>query len=157
MILPTIRVWVKPHQVFVSSAHDFLGVAQIDLLSPGHVATALHQSLWEEGGVNPLRLPSTNTISNACIEWKIFTIFQLLTLIIDLDLPIDYIIYRRSGNFRVKKLSYDKFSCKKFSQEWPLTALALIVHANFRKINFRSRHRPRKYFYNENFQIYGLI
>ena len=22
-------------------------------------------------------------------------------------------IYRRSGNFRVKKLSYDKFSCKK--------------------------------------------
>ena len=31
----------------------------------------------------------------------------------------------------------------------------LIVHANFRKINFRSRHQPRKYFYNENFQIYG--
>ena len=63
--------------------------------------------------------------------------------------------YRRSGNFRVKKLSYDKFSCKKISQERPLTALALIVHANFCKINFRSCHRLRKYFYNENFQIYG--
>ena len=52
--------------------------------------------------------------------------------------------YRRSGNFRVKKLSYDKFSCKKiFVGTTPLvTALALIVHANFRKINFRSRHRP---------------
>ena len=47
------------------------------------------------------------------------------------------------------------FCVKQFSQERPLTALALIVHANFRKINFRSRHRLRKYFYNENFQIYG--
>ena len=29
------------------------------------------------------------------------------------------------------------------------------MHANFRKINFRSRYRLRKYLYNENFQIYG--
>ena len=49
-------------------------------------------------------------------------------------------------NFRVKSFSYER----------PLTALALIVHANFRKINFRSRHRLRKYFYNEHFQIYGI-
>ena len=49
------------------------------------------------------------------------------------------------------------FHVKKFSQERPLTALALIVHANFRKINFRSRHRLRKYFYIENFQIYGIL
>ena len=47
------------------------------------------------------------------------------------------------------------FRVKKFSQERPLTALALIVRTNFRKINFRSRHRLRKYFYNENFQIYS--
>ena len=33
----------------------------------------------------------------------------------------------------------------------------LIVHTNFRKINFRSHHRLRKYFYNKNFQIYGSI
>ena len=31
----------------------------------------------------------------------------------------------------------------------------LIVHANFRKINFRSHQQLRKYFYNEIFQIYG--
>ena len=31
-----------------------------------------------------------------------------------------------------------------------------MVHANLRKINFRSRHRLWKYFYNENFQIYGM-
>ena len=49
------------------------------------------------------------------------------------------------------------FRVKNFSQERPLTALALIVHANFRKINFRSRHRLQKYFYNENFQIYGIL
>ena len=61
--------------------------------------------------------------------------------------------YRRSGNFRVKKLSYDKFSCKKNFVE---TTPSLIVHVNFRKINFRSRHRLQKYFYNENFQIYGI-
>lgn len=59
---------MKPHQVLVSSAHDLLRVTQVDLLSPGHVATALHQGLREEGGVNSLRLPSTNTISNTCIE-----------------------------------------------------------------------------------------
>ena len=35
----------------------------------------------------------------------------------------------------------DKFSCKKNSLEQPLTALALIVHTNFRKINFCSRHQ----------------
>ena len=61
--------------------------------------------------------------------------------------------YRRSGNFCVKKLSYDKFSCKK---NFVLTALALIVRTNFHKINFRSCHRLRKYSYNENFQIYGI-
>ena len=33
--------------------------------------------------------------------------------------------------------------------------LALIVCTNFHKINFCSCHRLRKYFYNENFQIYG--
>ena len=49
-------------------------------------------------------------------------------------------------NFRVKKFSYERL----------FTALALIVHTNFRKINFRSRHQLRKYFYNENFQIYGI-
>ena len=41
-------------------------------------------------------------------------------------------MYRRSGNFHVKKLSYNKFLCKKFSYERPLTTLALIMHANFR-------------------------
>ena len=64
-------------------------------------------------------------------------------------------IYRRSGNFCVEKLSYNKCLCKKISQERPLTALALIACTNFCKINFRSRHRLRKYFYNEIFQIYG--
>ena len=33
--------------------------------------------------------------------------------------------------------------------------LALIVRANFRKINFCNCHRLRKYYHNENFQIYG--
>ena len=59
-------------------------------------------------------------------------------------------IYRRSGNFRVKKLSYDKFSCKII---FVLAALVLIVCTNFRKINFHSCHRLRKYSYNENFQF----
>ena len=54
-------------------------------------------------------------------------------------------LYRRSGNFHAKKLSYDKVSCKKISQEQSLTALALIV-----RTNFRSHHRLRN---NENFQI----
>ena len=45
-------------------------------------------------------------------------------------------VYRRSGNFRVKKVCMINFRVKKFSYEGPLTALALIVHANFRKINF---------------------
>ena len=31
------------------------------------------------------------------------------------------------------------------------------VCTNFRTINFRSRHRLRKYFFNENFQIYGIL
>ena len=62
--------------------------------------------------------------------------------------------YSRSGNFRVN-FRMINFRVKKFSQERPLTALALIVRTNFRKINFRSHHRLRKYFYNENFQIYG--
>ena len=31
------------------------------------------------------------------------------------------------------------------------------MHPNFCKINFRSRHRLRKYFYNENFQICGIL
>ena len=29
-------------------------------------------------------------------------------------------LYRRSGNFRAKKLLYDKFSCKKFRRNDPL-------------------------------------
>ena len=29
--------------------------------------------------------------------------------------------------------------------------------ADFHKINFRSRHRLQKYFYNENFQIYSML
>ena len=41
------------------------------------------------------------------------------------------IVYRRSGNFRVKKLSYDKFSLER-----PFTALALIVRANFLRLIF---------------------
>ena len=61
--------------------------------------------------------------------------------------------YRRSGNFRVQKLSYDKFSCKNI---FVGTTPYRISVNNFRKINFRSRHRLRKYFYNENFQIYGI-
>ena len=65
--------------------------------------------------------------------------------------------YCRSGNFRAKKLSYDKFSCKKNFIGTTLTMLALIVRTNFRKINFRSRHRLQKYFYNKYFQIYGIL
>ena len=70
------------------------------------------------------------------------------------------VIYHRSRNFRGKKLSYDKFSCKRnFVGMTPyrISVKLLIVRANFRKINFCSHHRLQKYFYNANFQIYGSI
>ena len=38
-------------------------------------------------------------------------------------------LYRRSGNFRVKKLSYDKFSCKNF-----------FVGTTFYHVNVNSAH-----------------
>ena len=47
------------------------------------------------------------------------------------------------------------FCVEKFSEEQPYTALTLIVHVCFRKINFHSCHRLRKYSYNKNFQIYS--
>ena len=64
-------------------------------------------------------------------------------------------MHRRSGNFRVKKLSYDKFSCKHF---FVGTTPYRIVHFNFRKINFLSRHRLyENIFTNENsrFTVYN--
>ena len=64
-------------------------------------------------------------------------------------------IYRRCGKFHLKKLSYDKFSCKIiFVGTTPYhVKVNSIVHIHFHKINFRLR----KYFYNENFQVYNIF
>ena len=42
------------------------------------------------------------------------TAFMLGRVVSIIDFPHVHVIYRRSGNFRVRKLLYDKFSCKKF-------------------------------------------
>ena len=67
--------------------------------SSGHVTVILRQRLLLSGDVelNPGPLDQGS----------------LLLLLFSITKSSYCVLYRRSGNFRVKKLSYDKFLCKK--------------------------------------------
>ena len=71
------------------------------------------------------------------------------------DIKVDINIYRRSGKFRVMKFSCRNISCKNFL--WIAGQTIRYSLSNlFRVFNFRGSDQPRKYFDNENFQIYGI-
>ena len=70
--------------------------------------------------------------------------------------------YRRSGNFRIIKFSCFNFRIKYFrGWDYPrkcftIRQLLLFVGKYISCFYFRGSHRPRRYFYNESFQIYGM-
>ena len=68
---------------------------------------------WRTGSCGPvldgLRLKIANPDANGDGEVR-----TSVCLCVCMPVSMAVSIYRRSGNFRVKKLSYDKFSCKKF-------------------------------------------
>ena len=68
--------------------------------------------------------------------------------------------YRKSENFRVQKFPCKKFSSKKIFGCERLSEIKNTDNfwtGNFRVLNFRIFGGIRKYFYTENFQIYGSL
>ena len=51
----------------------------------------------------------------------------------------------------------EKFSCKNIFVGTTPYRIEACAYVLFRDFNFRSFYGPRKYFYNENFQIYGIM